>query len=233
VYYTAINVHNATGRSVILRKKFAVALPLEQPGTVLGFFEAKLGPDEALEIDCQDIFAFLTRPPTPTPPTRPPLPIPRLSFLKGFAIIQVDSASELDVVGVYTASGSTGQVQALEIERVPARRMTLALPDLIPVPDPRRGFCVRDSLGRLLVTVKNQGSGDAPPSTTTVHFATGATVSVSTPPIPAGGSVTVGPVAIPPDCFRPNCDFRIVVDATGGVVESDETNNVAVGQCPG
>lgn len=57
-YYTAINVHNPSNRSVGFRKKFAVALPCERAGEVRGFFEAKLGPDEALEIDCQDILSF-------------------------------------------------------------------------------------------------------------------------------------------------------------------------------
>ena len=36
--------------------KIAVALPGLKPGPVSKFYDAKLGPDEALEIDCPDIF---------------------------------------------------------------------------------------------------------------------------------------------------------------------------------
>ena len=122
-YYTAINVHNPGERAVGFRKKFAVALPDERPGPVSRLFDAKLGPDEAFEIDCPDIMKH----------TRA-----RIGFLKGFAVIE--SNSELDVVAVYTAAGATRQVQTLEIERVPARRRGAAdRPDLVPTPDPRPG----------------------------------------------------------------------------------------------
>ena len=40
---------------IAFRKKFAVALPGEKAGPVSRFFDAKLGPDEAFEIDCPDI----------------------------------------------------------------------------------------------------------------------------------------------------------------------------------
>jgi hypothetical protein len=41
---------------VQFRKKIAIGLPGEQPEPVSRFFEAKLGADEALEIDRRDIF---------------------------------------------------------------------------------------------------------------------------------------------------------------------------------
>ena len=62
VYYTAINVHNPTNEEVRFRKKVAVALPGEQPGPVSEFSEAKLGPDQAFEIDCPDIFRHAANP---------------------------------------------------------------------------------------------------------------------------------------------------------------------------
>jgi hypothetical protein len=55
IYFTAINVHNPTDDAVGFRKKVAVAFPWERPGPVSRFFDAKLGPDQALEIDCPDI----------------------------------------------------------------------------------------------------------------------------------------------------------------------------------
>jgi hypothetical protein len=104
-YFTAINVHNPNERGIGFKKKFAVALPGERPGPVSKFFDAKLGPDEAFEIDCPDI---LQRTGT------------RGGFLKGFVVIE--SALELDVVAVYTAAGATGQVETMELERVKPRR---------------------------------------------------------------------------------------------------------------
>lgn len=112
LYFTAVNVHNPTYTTIGFRAKVAVALPGLRPGPVSEFYEAKLGPDEALEIDCPDIhnrniFKF-------------PQPI-RASFLKGFVVIESDV--ELDVVAVYTAAGKEELVETLHTERVPARRL--------------------------------------------------------------------------------------------------------------
>lgn len=218
VYFTAINVHNPTEKPVAFRKKFAIALPLEKPGPVSQFFDAKLGPDQAMEIDCADI---LRRTQTAA------------GFLKGFVVIESDV--DLDVVAVYTAGGATGQVETLHIERVSARRLTAGLPDLVPVPDPRPGvgFCKRDTQGRLVVTVKNQGNADAPASTTTVDYSPGGSFQLPTPAIPAGGSVDLPPLNIPGVCFDPDCDFRITVDSANQATESNEGNNSAAGRCIG
>jgi Concanavalin A-like lectin/glucanases superfamily len=104
VYFTAINVHNPTYTTIRFRVKVAVALPGLVPGTVSRFHHARLGPDEALEIDCPDIFKLLEA---------------NADFLKGFVVIE--SEVELDVVAVYTAAGGDGQVETLHTERVPAR----------------------------------------------------------------------------------------------------------------
>jgi hypothetical protein len=112
IYFTAINVHNPTDTAIGLRKKIAVALPRERPGPVSSFFDARLGPDEAFEIDCADIREHIP-------------PEARTSFLKGFVVIE--SKSELDVVAVYTA-GPDRQVQALHVERVPPRQVGLPRP---------------------------------------------------------------------------------------------------------
>jgi hypothetical protein len=108
-YFTAINVHNPQTQTVSFRKKVAVALPKQQPGPVSQFVAATLGPDQAFEIDCPDIRDILG-----------PVPI-NTAFLKGFVVIQ--SPVELDIVAVYTASGSTGQVETLHTERVPPRKI--------------------------------------------------------------------------------------------------------------
>ena len=104
-YHTAINIHNPLYESVSFRIKYAVALP-GQPGEVTKFFDAKLGPDEALEIDCPEIMKA----------------VHNKRFVKGFAIIE--SETELDVVAVYTASSSREKhegVPSFHSERVAPR----------------------------------------------------------------------------------------------------------------
>ena len=120
-YFTAINVHNpgATTTKPAISKRFAIAMPKETPGQGFGPFTVTLGKGQAMEIDTGDIYAH-TRTASGT-------------FLKGFVIIT--SNVELDVVGVYTASGSTGQVETLYMERVPFRRLAgtvRAAPDAAP-----------------------------------------------------------------------------------------------------
>ena len=105
VYFTAINVHNPLYRSIRFRVKVAIALPGLQPGPVSPFHTSGLEPDEALEIDCPDIFKLARH---------------DRDFLKGFVVIE--SRTELDVVAVYTASGQEGTVETLHMERVAARQ---------------------------------------------------------------------------------------------------------------
>jgi hypothetical protein len=105
-YFTAVNVHNPAHAPAALRVKVAVALPGLTPGPVSKFIGAKLGPDEALEIDGPDIMKIAGS---------------KAEFLKGFAVIQ--TASELDVVAVYTAADKDGQIETMHTERVPARRL--------------------------------------------------------------------------------------------------------------
>ncbi len=105
------------------------------------------------------------------------------------------------------------------------------LPDLMPRPGPNGSFCRRQG-DMLVVTVCNQGTAPAGPSTTTVDFPGHGTVNVPTPAIPAGGCVDVQ-AQIPPGCFDPDCEFRIKVDSANVVAESDETNNTAAGRCLG
>lgn len=103
-YYTAINVHNPSREGVPFRRKFALTAPGEAPGTIYPFTAHKLGPDQALEFDCDGLFRRV-----------------RIRFAKGFAVIQ--SPVELDVVAVYTASGVADSVRTMHVERVPFRPM--------------------------------------------------------------------------------------------------------------
>jgi hypothetical protein len=63
-------------------------------------------PDEALEIDCQNVFQTFPAPPP--------------AFVKGYVVLESDV--ELDVVAVYTGSqGATAPLNTFHTERVPAR----------------------------------------------------------------------------------------------------------------
>jgi hypothetical protein len=107
-YFTAINVHNASPTTAVRYiKRFAIALPEERPGKISQFVVGSLGPDEAMGIDCSNIYKH-----TGTPPG---------SFLEGYALLY--SLSELDVVSIHTAGPR--EVETLHTERVPVRRLVL------------------------------------------------------------------------------------------------------------
>jgi hypothetical protein len=93
-YATAVNVHNYhNSQQVPIRKKAVIALPEDQPpGQISQFVGLVLKPDQALEIDCQDISHLLTAAGTKLP-----------QFIKGF--VEVISPLPLSVTGVYTAQG--------------------------------------------------------------------------------------------------------------------------------
>ena len=209
-YWTAVNVHNPSLRSAKFRFKVAVALP-RRAGPVSPFHPLRLRADEALEIDRKTILELVDE-----------------TFVKGFVVIE--SPSELDVVAVYTAAPAKG-VETIHTERVPARRMEIGLPDLLPSPGENGSFCRREQ-GNLIVTVCNQGAAPAGPSVTEVDFGSYGTVSMPTPPLAAGACVDLK-FPIPPGCNDPDCEFQIRVDANNDVEEEDETNNLASDTCIG
>lgn len=212
-YWTAVNVHNPLDEAVGFRWKVAVALPHTEPGPVSKLFDARLGPDEAFEIDCGDILERADAG----------------DFVKGFVVIQ--SRTDLDVVAVYSAAGRDETVTAIDIERVAGRRLQRGLPDLVPVPDENGNFCRREG-SELTVTVRNQGTGPAGASLTEVDFGRHGRVAQPTPALVAGASADLK-FAIPLGCHDPDCQFTITVDANNDVAEADESNNVASGICLG
>jgi hypothetical protein len=107
-YWTAINIHNPNKcGDAHFRWKVAVAAPLGRPPLVTGFQRPLvLGPDEALEIDCDHIIRTL--------------PLPERGFVKGYVVIESDI--ELDVVAVYSGTqGSNSGLSSFHTERVHPR----------------------------------------------------------------------------------------------------------------
>lgn len=215
-YRTAINLHNPSYRDVKFVFKVAIALPNLKEGPITEFKSASLGADGAAEIDCPDIWRRLDWNAD--------------RWAKGFVVIATDD--ELDVVGVYTATGPDRRTIALELERVePRTHSTNTKVDLLPAPDANGGFCRRRD-NNLIVTIRNQGSGVAAPSTTRIDFSTGSLVDVPTPMLAAGAQTDLI-VPIPAGCFSPDCGFVIYADFFSVVGEIDEINNKATGVCIG
>lgn len=112
-YATAINVHNPLlTAGVEFRKKAVRALPQGfEPIPPSQFRPEGIGPNFALEIDCQNIRDLLGGPPAP-------------EFIKGFLVIL--SPIELDVVAVYTGQppGQTGGM-TMDVETIQPRRLVV------------------------------------------------------------------------------------------------------------
>lgn len=93
-------------------------------------------------------------------------------------------------------------------------------------------FCRLEENGKLLrVTVTNQGTIGAGPSKTTVTFGD-ALYTLDTPSIPAGSSTDLL-FKVPTNCFSPDCTFRIQVDSSDQVSETNEGNNTVDAGCIG
>lgn len=216
LYFTAINVHNPGSDTVVFRKKFATTLPEERPGPISPFSRNALVPDQALEIDCTDIFrhAHLER------------------WAKGFAVIQ--SPQPLDIVAVYTGVGASKQVDVLALERVPARRMgggggggcpDLVVDSILPQWD--------EANHRTVITAVISNIGSAPAGASVARVVDPSTTDTSgvpynaiapTPPLAPGASATVV-FYLPYWVFNPDAALDVTADYKGMVTECREDNN--------
>jgi hypothetical protein len=90
LYATAINILNPNSKAAKFSKKLALTYPpdAQEPGAVYNISIDTLKPDEALEVDCEDLKRTVFRNGMPA------------SYIKGFVVIKSDLS--LDVTGVYT-----------------------------------------------------------------------------------------------------------------------------------
>jgi hypothetical protein len=103
-YFTAINIHNlSTNATAGLRKRFSFGLISERPGRMSNFISASIPAGQTILIDCREILGSVGGPP----------------FAEGVA--EILSNVDIDVIGVYTTVGASGQVTTMEIDRVPRR----------------------------------------------------------------------------------------------------------------
>ena len=228
-YGTAINIHNPNREPAVLTKKLALTYPPreEAPGKIIPFARHKLGYDEALEVDCDDLVkeAFGGQLPE--------------SFIKGFVVIQ--STGELDVTAVYTSAGvdkesQVTSVTSMDVEQVRGRELRgpgepKQCPDLtvrdIGAPSVScpggPGTCTT----KFDYTVANIGPGNAGPFITRSTSDPGTVVDA---PFASGlltGQQQTVVITTPPNgsCFDPDCAISVTVDIKNEVDECDEGNN--------
>lgn len=133
-------------------------------------------------------------------------------------------------------------LQEAVLQQVSGLELQCTTPDLVPLPLPGylandpNGYCRLDADGKLHVIVRNQGGGAAIASKTSVYFRIDGVgnvqqVTADTVPI-AGFSETEVVFDVPPECPAVGlCLFKISVDDAAKVSETNEPNNVVVGQC--
>lgn len=107
-YFTAVNVHNPGRSAVAFIKKVALANPWQKPGKISKFVDGKLGPDEAMEVDCRELAKMGGVAPG--------------TLFGGYLVFETREGTELDIVAVYTTAGNAG-VSALHTERVAKRQI--------------------------------------------------------------------------------------------------------------
>jgi hypothetical protein len=237
-YGTAVNIHNPGKERVAFKKKLALTYPpqREEPGKVIPIAEHKLGYDEALEVDCDDLVEEVFDGRLPEP------------FIKGFVVVQ--ATGELDVTAVYTAAGldrnsELTSVTSIDVEQIPGRDKRVDEPkqcaDLtvrdIGTPDVNcpggGGTCVT----KFDFTVANIGAGDAGPFSGRSIADPSASVILDVPfaaGLGAGQEQTVV-VTTPPggNCFDPDCTISVIVDIDEQVDECNERNNALDETTPG
>ncbi len=108
-YETIVNVHNFQSREIPFFKKLALAFPPREQaaGEILPIGIDRLGTDEALKADCDDLRARLFD--TASPDS---------SFFEGYLVVQ--TPRRLDVDAVYTAGQPSG-VNSIHVEEVTER----------------------------------------------------------------------------------------------------------------
>ena len=218
-YFTAINVHNPTADTVVFKRKLASTRPGGDPGLVSKFDKSVLMPDQALEIDCAEVFEQARRARIST------------DFFKGFVVIESDV--ELDVVAVYTAAGATGQVETMHVEPVSPRRL-LGCPDLVVVSIDTPIWDRESNRSVIRATIKNIGNAIADSSSAQL-------IDLTTPgPGPYG--VPYNDVAYTPELapgavatvtfyltnwgYKPNVTLEVTADYRNELSECNENNNV-------
>ncbi|HWP17205.1 MAG TPA: hypothetical protein VNM46_16385, partial [Xanthobacteraceae bacterium] len=101
-------------------RKFALAgSPGDPPGgiSVTPYKSFVLGPDQAVAVNCFDIANFFC-----------PINGICVDFIAIDGFLVLNSASELDVVAVYSGAPKAGEVSTLDTEIIPPRKLAKTIP---------------------------------------------------------------------------------------------------------
>jgi hypothetical protein len=99
-YQTAVNIHNPNETSVRIRKKLAM------PNQISKWLDSSLKYDEVEQVSCPDVNKF------------------ELRLIHGFeGFLVIESTLSLDVVAVYTAAPTGGQVSSIDVEQIRERKI--------------------------------------------------------------------------------------------------------------
>jgi hypothetical protein len=109
-YATSVNVQNGSRGPTVVRKAIALSFPPEAQGRVSDQMEGVLPPHGARQVDCGAIPSEFT---FPEPPATD-------GYVEGYLVLW--STRPLQVTGVYTAAGGTGQV-SVDVEKVPGQTL--------------------------------------------------------------------------------------------------------------
>jgi hypothetical protein len=231
-YATTINVHNPNRQPVTFRKRLALTFPPEEqrPGKVIPIAKDKLGPDQALKVDCLDIRHRVFPNGFPTP------------YIEGYVVL--DSTDVLNVTGVYTTAGldrkgRLSQHSSIDVELIPGRASGSSpvnggrCPDLV-ADIGRPSVSCSGGAGSCVTSVElkiaNTGSADAGPFDVRVLLDPSLSVVVtrSVPELETGDARILN-VITPPggNCFDPDCTIRVTVDSADAVSECNEHNNTS------
>ncbi|MBL8496634.1 Kazal-type serine protease inhibitor domain protein [Nitrosomonas sp. JL21] len=114
-YRTLVNIHNPTNKKITIAAKVALATQFgAEPGPfdVTPFKSAVLQPDGAVGVSCFDIAGYFC-------------PINGVcvdfAFLEGFLVVK--SPVPLDVVSVYTARHTDGDVESIDVQTVQPHKL--------------------------------------------------------------------------------------------------------------
>jgi hypothetical protein len=129
-YRTLINIHNPTEKKVEVARKFAISGSPGEPAdaiTITPYKSFVLAPDQAAAFNCFDIANLFC-----------PIHGLCVDFIAIDGFLVLNSASELDVVAVYSGGPKAGEVSTLDTEIIPPRKLakTIKIEKDEPKPQP-------------------------------------------------------------------------------------------------
>jgi hypothetical protein len=230
VHATAIHILNPSfRRPVRFAKRVSRALPYRASGTLIGTQRDEIGPNQAIEVECNEIRQMLPQQMTE-------------QFRSGFLLIT--STGPLIITAVYTSRPHGGDVSTIDVETVSPIELREPPDDQPPTDEPRElaDLLVEDIIGATScpgggvtctttarIRIANFGSADAGPFSTRVVFDPSQSVTVdrASPTGLAAGATDLLSVSTPlgRTCLDPECEICVTVDFQDTVPESDETNN--------